>query len=189
MKIIAIGDPHGSLDKIKEIPLDGIDLILLTGDLGSANLARKMAFENVERRNQGLPEKKYSPTQRKRAYMEAYTSTIRILRYLTKYAPILTIYGNVELSRSETTKLSREIAISLPYLTDSLNRMRNVKVINNKLVTINGIRIGGLEYFVDTNWVKDFKPSHYKKRMNEAKKQRDKARKKLSQFNKLDIFF
>ena len=70
MKIIAIGDPHGSLDKIKQLPLENIDLILLTGDLGSANLARKMAFENVERRKQGLSEKNYSPSQRKKAYIE-----------------------------------------------------------------------------------------------------------------------
>ena len=187
MKIIAIGDPHGSLDKIKQLPLENIDLILLTGDLGSANLARKMAFENVERRKQGLSEKNYSPSQRKRAYMEAYTSTIRILRHLGKYAPVLTIYGNVELSRSETRKLSKEIGTDLPYLTDSLNKINNVKVINNKLVTINGIRIGGLEYFVDTNWVRDFKPSDYQKRMKDAKKQSDKAKKTLSRFNQLDI--
>lgn len=49
MKILAIGDPHGDLAKIKQIPTKGIDLILLTGDLGSANLMRKMFFEKIER--------------------------------------------------------------------------------------------------------------------------------------------
>ena len=49
MRILAIGDPHGDLSKIKKIPLKGVDLILLTGDLGKADLARKRYFENVER--------------------------------------------------------------------------------------------------------------------------------------------
>ncbi len=80
MKILAIGDPHGNLNKIKKIPVKNIDLILLTGDLGSANLMRKMAFENIERKKQGLPEKEYSPTQEKKSFMEAYTSTIKVTK-------------------------------------------------------------------------------------------------------------
>ncbi len=71
MKICAIGDPHGDLDKIKQIPLSGVDLIILTGDLGSASLMRKMAFDNIERKKQGLPEIEYPPTKRKKAFMEA----------------------------------------------------------------------------------------------------------------------
>jgi len=53
MKVLAIGDSHGSLEKVKSIPIKNIDLILLTGDLGSANLMRNMAFENVERQKKG----------------------------------------------------------------------------------------------------------------------------------------
>ncbi len=49
MRIIAIGDPHGDVAKLRKIPLKGIDLILLTGDLGKADLARKFAFMNIER--------------------------------------------------------------------------------------------------------------------------------------------
>lgn len=37
MKILAIGDHHGNLQKIKKIPIKNIDLILLTGDLGRAD--------------------------------------------------------------------------------------------------------------------------------------------------------
>ena len=58
MKILAIGDPHGNLDRVKEIPIKGVDLILLTGDLGSANLMRKMAFENIDRFNLNFAFKK-----------------------------------------------------------------------------------------------------------------------------------
>lgn len=187
MKILAIGDPHGSLDKIRRIPLRGIDLILLTGDLGSADLIRKMAFKNVERRKQGLPEIEYSPTKEKRAFMEAYTSSMRIVRYLSKFAPVYAIYGNVESSNSETRRLSKKIRLKLPFLTDDLNAIRGVRVINNRLVNFNQVRIGGLEYFTDTNWVKEFKPSDYRKRMKEAKKETDIVRSVLRKFSDLDI--
>ena len=61
MKILAIGDPHGNLKQINKINLKHIDLILLTGDLGSSNLVRKMSFDNIARQKQGLPKLEYSP--------------------------------------------------------------------------------------------------------------------------------
>jgi len=66
MKILALGDLHGKFpDKLKK-KLNDVDLILLTGDLGSANLMRKRTFENIERKRQGLQEVKYSPAQKKK---------------------------------------------------------------------------------------------------------------------------
>ena len=44
-------------------------------------------------------------------------------------------------------------------------------MINNCVANFEGIRIGGLEYFVDTNWVREFKPSDYKDRLAKAKKE------------------
>ncbi|MBX4196324.1 metallophosphoesterase [Candidatus Pacearchaeota archaeon] len=187
MRIAAIGDPHGSLDKIRKIPLKNIDLILLTGDLGRANLMRKMAFENVERKKQGLPEKEFPPKERKKAFMEAYTSSVRVVKYLSHFAPVYTIYGNVEPSNAETRKSSKEIKMPLPFLTDTLNSIGNVRVINNRLVRVSDVRIGGLEYFVDTNWVKDFKPSDYKKRLKKAKRETDKARRVLDRFGTVNV--
>ncbi len=105
MKILVIGDPHGDLEKIKKIPIKEVDIILLTGDLGSANLMRKFAFENIERQKKGLPKKEQTPKQKKAAFMEAYTSTMHIIKYLKKFAPVYTIYGNVESSNIETKKL------------------------------------------------------------------------------------
>jgi predicted phosphodiesterase len=48
MKILALGDPHGKLPKnINSISKKNkIDLILITGDIGKAELARKRFFEN-----------------------------------------------------------------------------------------------------------------------------------------------
>jgi Icc-related predicted phosphoesterase len=187
MKVLAIGDPHGDLDKVKRIPTSDVDLILLTGDLGSASLMRKMAFENVERQKQGLEKREFSPTQRKKAFMEAYTSTMKIVRYLAKFAPVYTIFGNVESSNAETRKESKEIGLTLPFLTDDLKEIDGIRIINNRLVNLNGVRIGGLQYFVDTNWVQNFKPKDYRKRMKKSKKQTDKAREVLSRFGEVDI--
>ena len=43
MRILAIGDPHGKVGKIPK----NVDAILLTGDLGRANLAREIAFRKI----------------------------------------------------------------------------------------------------------------------------------------------
>ncbi len=187
MKVLAIGDPHGDLEKVKRIPAKDVDLILLTGDLGSASLMRKMAFENVDRQKQGLEPKEFSPSQKKRAFMEAYTSSMKVVKYLARFAPVYTIYGNVESSNSETRKESKEIGLPLPFLTDDLKDIDGVRIINNRLANVEGIRIGGLQYFVDTNWVQDFKPKKYRERMKKAKKQTDKARNILRGFENVDV--
>lgn len=187
MRICAIGDPHGNLDKIKQVPLSGVDLILLTGDLGSSNLMRQMAFDNIKRKKQGLSEIVYSPNQKKKAFMEAYTSTIKIVNYLRKFAPVFTIFGNVDSSNYDTKKQSKEIGIDLPYLSNELNALSNVRVINNRVAKFKEVRIGGLEYFIDTNWVKEFKPSNYKEKLAKSKKETDKANKVLKWFDYVDI--
>jgi len=61
--------------------------------------------------------------------------------------------------------------VALPYLSNDLNALPDVRVINNCVANFEGIRIGGLEYFVDTNWVREFKPSDYKDRLAKAKKE------------------
>lgn len=187
MKLLAIGDPHGDLKKIRKIPMVGIDLILVTGDLGSANLAREMAFGNIKRKKDGLDEIEYAPSQRKKAFMEAYDSTIKVFKYLTRFAPVYTIFGNVESSNKDTKRLSKKIGFDLPLLYDDLNSLSGVRVINNRVANFNGVRIGGLEYFVDTNWVQEFKPSKYRKKLIHANVGTKKAKKTLEWFDSLDI--
>jgi len=46
---------------------------------------------------------------------------------------------------------------------------------------------GPIEYFNDTSWVREFKPSDYQKRLSDAKKESDKSRKILKRFDKIDI--
>lgn len=180
MKILAIGDPHGALKKIKKIPKKNIDLILLTGDLGQANIARQV--ELIENRD-------YTPKEAKEAHMEIHDSTLGILRYLSQYAPIYTIQGNVGVPTLAKVKKDKEkYGISLPSTRAAMDKMKNVTLVKNRVRVLDNVRIGFLEYFIDTCWVKEFKPSDYKKRMAKAKKQTDKASKVLKRFNDLDIF-
>lgn len=185
MKIVIIGDPHGS-KKVKNIPLKGVDLILIPGDLGRADLMREMAFENVRRKKEGLDEKAYTSKQEQRAYMQAYNSTMDLIKHFKKFAPVYVIFGNVESSNAETKKLSKKIKIDLPLLTDELNSLDNVKVINDKVVNFNGVRIGGLNYFVDDNWVRDFDQEN-KKKLNKSIKKTARAKKILEKFGYVDI--
>lgn len=187
MKILAIGDPHGDLDKVKRIPKKGIDLILLTGDLGKANFAREFYFNNVEREKKGLERIEYGPKEAKKSYMEIYTSSMRILKYCSKFAPTWLIFGNVESSDAEVRKMNNKYGLDLPLFVNETNNLDNVSIINNRIRNFRGVRMGGLEYFVDTHWVRDFKPSDYKERMKSAKKQTDKARKVLKWFSKYDL--
>jgi len=90
MNILAIGDPHGDLASVRKLPVSKADLILLTGDLGKADFARKRAFENIERKKKGLKELKYNSKDIKEIHMEIFNSTLEVWRYLSKFAPTLT---------------------------------------------------------------------------------------------------
>ncbi len=186
MKILVIGDPHG-YQKYKTSVLKSADLILITGDIGKADLARKQAFTNIERKKQGLPEIEYTKKQIKAIYYEIYNSTINLLKKLANFAPVYLVKGNVGSTDKETKKDEKKFGIELPYLIKDINKIKNVNLIKNNVRNINGLRIGFLEYFADTCWIKEFKPNDYKKRLQEAKKDSDNARKVLKRFNDLDI--
>ena len=187
VKILAIGDPHGDLEKIKKIPIKNINLILITGDLGSANLVRKMAFENIDKQKQGLDKKEFPNSMKKKAYLEVYNSSLKIVKYLSNFAPVFLIYGNADKHNKEIKELPKEIKQKLPFMYNDLIHINNVTIINNKIANFNGIRIWGLEYFVDTCWIKEFKPNDYVKKMKKAKKESDKARKVLRKYKNIDI--
>ncbi len=187
MRILAIGDPHGDMSKIRKIPIKGIDLILLTGDLGMADLARRFSFMNIDRKKRGLVEIEWSAKQSKRAYMEVYNSSIRVLKYLSKIAPVYTIFGNVESHDNEVAKMERQIGLKLPRFVKNISRIKGVEIINNKLRNFNGVRIGGIEYFIDVSWVREFKPVDYSESLRVALMGTRKAKRILKYFGKLDI--
>ncbi len=184
---MAIGDVHGDLQRVKKIPLKEVDLILLNGDLGEAKMAREIAFEDFRREQEGLEEKEWPAGFEKRAFMESYDSGMEVVKYLSRFAPVYVIFGNVEDSNYETRKKSREIGERLPFLYDGLNSMEGVRVLNNRVANFRGVRVGGLEYFVDVSWVKEFRPPGFKDRMAKARKETEKARKVLKWFDKVDV--
>ncbi len=183
VRILAVGDPHGRVDLLRKIPKRGVELVLVTGDLGKADLARKRFFENVKRKQEGLPELEDDEEFDYRASMEVYSSSVKVLDYLSRFAPVFTIYGNVEPYGGRRPEKNRRA----PWLPRTLKGMEGVSVINGRVRNFGGVRIGGLEFFTDTCWIREFKPGDYKKRMVKAKKVTDKMRGILGRFGDLDI--
>jgi len=189
MRICAIGDPHGNLEKIKKIPLKDIDLILLTGDLGKADLARARSFEDTKRKQKGLSELEKDAEYAKKIWNEISYSTINLLKYLSRYVPVYTILGNVGPNMIKTSvhrKEEEKYKIKLPNLGEDIRKLKEVYPVKNRLRNINRIRIGFLEYFIDNCWIKEFNEKD-KKRIKKAKKETEKAKRVLKNFRNLDI--
>ncbi len=188
MKICAIGDPHGNLEAIKKAPKD-VDLYLLTGDLGKADLARQRFFENLERKQKGLDEIIDSPKNMKAMRDEVHNSTMKILKFLSQTAPVYTIEGNVGLlGKTEARADNEKYGIKVKPTLQKIKKLPEASLVKNQLRNINDIRVGFLEYFVDTSWIREFRPSEYREKLKKAKKQTDKAKRILKRFgNKIDI--
>jgi len=187
MKILIIGDPHGYCNYSKKI-FKNIDLILITGDLGKATLARKFYFDNLKRKQKGLPEIEKSAKTEKQIYMEIHNSTIKLLKILLKHAPVYTLQGNVGISnKNECKRFKEKWKIKIPCTKKEIDKISNVHITKNIVRKIRGLRIGFLEYFIDTSWMKEFNQMKQKKKLSRAKKETRKAKKILKKFKNLDI--
>ena len=190
MKILAIGDPHGNIEALKKIDYSGVDLILLPGDTGDARLIRKMAYTNIDRKKRGLNEIEYSEEEQKEGFMQVYETSVEVVRYLSSKAPVYLIFGNVELSNVKTEEDARKKGKKIPFLADDLNAMENVRVINDRVVEFQGVKIGGLKYFIDADWVERFiakDGDDYDERMKSAVENTTVAQKVLDGFGEVDI--
>jgi len=188
MKILVVGDPHGS-EKIKRIPVKKVDLILIPGDIGKADLARKNYFRKIERDKKGLPEIPESKKEVKAKVKEIYDSTIRIAKHLSKVAPVCSILGNVGETMLDKQKMEREekkFGVIFPRLGTALKKIKNFNLVRNKIRIIKGLRIGFLEYFIEDFWVSSFDPKN-KDLKKSSKKQTAKAKKILERFGRVDI--
>jgi len=183
MRILGIGDPHGS-SKIKKINFKDVDVIFITGDIGKSDLMRKYAFKHIDNSKSWVYCEK--PSLVKKAYLEAFNSTIKILKFLSKKACVYFVYGNVEGDDASTRRLSRKLKIKLPILGDVVKKMKNVYLINNKKIRFKNLDIAGSSFFVEDVWVKIFAPEN-KKKIKEAKQETKKARKFFSKLKKVDI--
>ena len=183
MKIVIIGDPHGNLNLMNKIPIKRANLVLITGDLGDASLMRRLAFGHRPQMSRGRSVNIGSRQLERRAFLQAYNSSVRLIKYLSKRAPVFTIFGNVESSNAETRKMSKRLKVTLPLLQNDLSKMGNVRVINNVVAHCGKLRIGGLEYFMDDNWAKEFAPT----RLSVARSETRRVIKTLNRFGPVDI--
>jgi len=189
MRICAIGDAHGNLEKLKEIPLNDVDLILLTGDVGKADFARNRFFENIRRKKEGLEELEYSAKDNKTAWMEIFNSSLGVWKYTSKFAPTYSILGNVGMSMiydSNVRKEEKKYGLKLPSLRQNMNKIKNFYFVRNRVRNFDGLRIGFLEYFSEICWYKEYNNKD-KKKIVKAKKETEKAKRVLERFGKVDI--
>ena len=177
-----------SRGKIKSIPVKKInpDVILTPGDLGKANFARKFFFENVEREKKGLPRLERTAKVEKEAYMEIYDSSTRIVKYLTRFAPTYSLMGNACSTDARTRDEERKHGIKLPLLIRDLKKIKNFYYPKNVVRRIGNLRVGFLEYFLDSYWIKEFGIKD-KERVALAKRETPKAKIILEGFGDLDI--
>ena len=185
MRILAIGDTHGQIPK--NLPRKDIDLILLTGDIGKSNIVRKISFDKLKREKEGLPPKEYSSQFKKKGYLEIHDWAIKTLKYLIKIAPVYLVYGNIETFNKDNREVERWAGQKVPPLTRDILRIGNVRIINNRFVNLNGIKIGGLELFIDSGWLRKFEPYRIKERGKKSRKATAKARKVLRRFGRYDL--
>ena len=187
MKIAAIGDPHGNLEKITKIPLDHVDLILLTGDLGKTDILRRQALQYLNIPNPGPKEKLSHAEGFRQAFLTAHETALKLAGYLAGFCPVFIVRGNADLSNYDTRKFARTFGIELPYLYQDLLKIRGLRLIDNRLAVFRGVRIGGVKYFTDISWTREFELDSLPKIQERALRDTRNAGRALDRFGKLDI--
>lgn len=160
MKILAIGDPHGKLPKNLN-KIRGIDLILIPGDIGKADMIRKFAFdEELQKKALNLKKSWTSLIQKrviKKTFLEIINSSKKVMKQLSKKAPIYWIHGNVE---KDLDKELRKLKLEIPLIRE-ITKIMNVHLINNKVVKYKGVRIAGFKFYHELNWFERLKLRFY----------------------------
>ncbi|MBS3087604.1 metallophosphoesterase [Candidatus Pacearchaeota archaeon] len=186
VKFCAVGDPHGDLKRIRKVSKN-VDFYLVTGDLGRANLARNIFFENIKRSKKGLAEKEVGVKEKKKIHDEIHYSTLGVLRYLANVAPVYSIQGNVGITTIvEARERSEEDGFKHLATRKVIDDNSKMHLVKNVIRNLGGVRVGFLEYFVDECWVREF-ASRDKEKMKVARKESLKAKKILERFGKVDI--
>ncbi len=187
MKLAVIGDPHGDLEKIEHIQLDGVDLVLMTGDLGRADIFRKIAFKYLgssqRRFVRGSPESE----EFQQAFLDYYKTAVKLVRHTAAHSQVFTVTGNADLANYDIRKYSSQFGIELPLLYDALKEIRNVRIIDNRLALFRGVRIGGIKYFTDISWAEEFELASIAKIRERALRETEKVKSILARFGRVDI--
>jgi Icc-related predicted phosphoesterase len=183
MKIIAIGDIHGNFDKIKKMPLKGAGAILLVGDIGESRLLRKMFFNRID----SDVRKSFPKKIIKKAFSERLDSTLSILKYLAKIAPVYMMWGNLEISDKRTKQYWKMFGVKVPFLRANIKKIKNLRIIERKTTKIKGIKIGAIGFFVEDSWVRTFNPSQDEVKFKKVERKTKKIKGILGGFGKVDI--
>ncbi len=187
MKIAAIGDPHGNLDKITKIPFEGVDIVLLTGDLGKTDMLRRQAMQYLSIPRPGPREKRSHAEGFRQAFLTAHETALKLAGYLAGCCPVFIVRGNADLSNYDIRKFSRIFGIGLPFLYQCLSKIRGVRLIDNRVAVFKGLRIGGIKYFTDICWAEEFGLDGLEKVKKRALQDTGKISRALGRFGSVDI--
>ena len=187
MRVLAIGDPHGDIDKINGIPLDGADLVLMTGDLGRADILRKIAYDYLgaakKRSMKGTPQAE----EFRRAFLNSYSTAVELVQHAAGHSRVFTVTGNADITNYDTRKFAATFGIELPFLYDALAGIKNVRILDNRLALHQGLRIGGIRYFTDMSWAEEFELAGVPKIRDHALRDTARVRSILERFGRVDI--
>lgn len=182
VKILVLGDPHGKLPKnINSIvKKNNVKLILITGDLGKADLARKRYFENLELMKKGLKKLVNDKNHMKAVYDEIHYTTINIARTISKIVPTYSLQGNVGIINKSTAKKdAKKFGVNFPCTKCEIDKIKNFNLVKNRLRIIDNLRIGFLEHFSEV--------VRGNKKKAKVDKEIQKAKDILKRFGKVDI--
>lgn len=187
MKIAVIGDPHGDLEKIERIPLDDVDLVLMTGDLGRADILRKIAFKYIGSSQRRFERDSPESEAFRQAFLDSYNTAERLVKHVAEHCQVFSVTGNADITNYDTRKFSSRFGIELPFLYDTLAALENVRLIDNRLALYRGVRIGGIKYFTDISWAEEFELAGIVKIRERALRETVKVESILARFGRVDI--
>jgi Icc-related predicted phosphoesterase len=187
MKILAIGDPHGNEKVLKiKIPKD-IDLILITGDLPKSELMRKFHFKYYIKKGIKNWKEKLTKKDLEKLFLEAYKSSLDIVKYFSSKKPTFFVFGNIyEIQSNYIKRAEKKYHLKIPRFEDQIKNLKNLKNIGLKTISFKSLKIVGIPYFTSKDWIKSFMPGE-KGFIEKAKEQEPKTKKFIEKISKADI--
>lgn len=170
MKILAIGDLHGKFPEKLKREAEKSEFILCSGDFANADKIRKIIFKNWtdKKWHEAVGLKKARQLEK-----ESFDSGLNILKSLDKLnKKVYFVWGNSDFYKEH--KAEQEIT---PGCYDNkIKKMKNLVLIDRRMIKINGLNIIGHGGYVDsTEYIK-----------NPIDKEKKKQEKRLKRYKKTE---